>query len=65
MKTGSIVNSLITLHGYSKTYIAKKLGISEPTLKARLKDGNFKYREIEILIDLLQIEQPQDIFFKL
>lgn len=65
MKTGSIVNRLIELQGQSKSRIAEALKISESTLRERLADGNFKYREIEKLISILQIEKPQELFFKL
>lgn len=65
MKTGSIVNRLIELQGQSKARIAEALKISESTLRKRLEDGNFKYREIEKLISILQIEKPQELFFKL
>ena len=45
--------------------LAEKLEMSEPTLRARLKDGSFKYREMQTLIKVLHIDKPQDIFFKL
>lgn len=65
MKTGSIVNRLIELQGQSKASIAEALKISESTLRERFEDGNFNYREIEKLISILQIEKPQELFFKL
>lgn len=55
----------MALHNVKVYELAEALEMSEPTLRARLKDGNFKYREMQTLIEVLKIEKPQDVFFKL
>lgn len=55
----------MVLHNVKVYELAEALEMSEPTLRARLKDGNFKYREMQSLIKVLHIDKPQDVFFKL
>ena len=44
--------------------LAKALGIDESTLYRKLRnDGNFTRREINTLIQVMDIEDPSDIFF--
>lgn len=64
-ETGSRIKSLMVLNNIKVYELADMLGISEPTLRSRFKDGNFKHREMQILIEVLRIEKPQDVFFKL
>ncbi len=49
--------------GYTQKMLAAKLGISEKTLCSRLKNKYFGTKEIEVLIPLLEIENPMSIFF--
>lgn len=49
--------------GYTQKALAEKLGISEKTFCERLKSKRFGTEEIEVLIPLLEIENPMPIFF--
>lgn len=43
--------------------IAKLLGISEKTLISRMRNGDFRLTEVEVLIRELHIEDPMRVFF--
>lgn len=43
--------------------VAKELGIAPKTFSAKLKKGVFNSNEMEILISLLNIEDPVAVFF--
>lgn len=64
MSTSDRLKMLMSLHNMSRKDLAEKLGISIPTLRTRLEDGNWKYFEVVSLIDILNIEKPQDVFFQ-
>ncbi|MFR7854753.1 MAG: DUF739 domain-containing protein [Acutalibacteraceae bacterium] len=49
--------------GYNNSTMADALGISTRTFCTRLKTGDFGAKEIEIMIEKLQLEDPIDIFF--
>lgn len=49
--------------GYTQKALSEKLGISEKTFCERIKTKRFGTEEIEILIPLLEIENPMPIFF--
>lgn len=49
--------------GFTQKMIAEKLGVSEKTLCERIKAKRFGTEEIEILIPLLDIQDPMAIFF--
>lgn len=53
----------IVRNGFTQKDIAKNLGISEKTLIARMKRGVFGTDEVEKLIILLDIKDPQSVFF--
>lgn len=53
----------IVRNGFTQKDIAKNLGISEKTLISRMKKGVFGTDEVEKLIFLLKIKDPQAIFF--
>lgn len=50
-------------NGYTQKDVAIKLGISSRSLSNKLKKGIFKSKEIEQLIDILNIKKPMPIFF--
>lgn len=54
----------MALHNLSRRDLAEKIGISLPTLISRLENGNWKYYELMLLIDLFKIDNPQEIFFQ-
>lgn len=43
--------------------VAKLLGISEKTLISRMRDGDFRLTEVDVLIRELHIEDPMRVFF--
>ena len=50
--------------GYTQEMLAKALGISTVTLWRKLnRDGDFTRKEINVMIELLEIEKPEVIFF--
>lgn len=50
--------------GVSQEELAKALGISASTLWRKIKaDGNFTRNEIGAMIDFLELEDPDSIFF--
>ena len=54
----------MTLRGVSKKKLADKLGINEITLYRKINnDGYFTRKEINTMIDFLDIENPAEIFF--
>jgi DNA invertase Pin-like site-specific DNA recombinase len=54
----------VVLSGKTYQEIAKELGVDQSTLYRKINaDGNFTRSEINALIDILDIENPQDIFF--
>ena len=49
--------------GYSQAEIARKLGITPKTFYKKMKKGVFLSNEIEAIIEILELENPFDIFF--
>lgn len=57
-------NAQIARKGILKKDVAKALGIDVSTLYRKMeKDGDFSREEMAILIELLGIEDPKEIFF--
>lgn len=54
---------IIYSRGLSQAEVANKLGITPKTFYDKMKKGVFDSDEIEIMIDLLHIEDPVNIFF--
>jgi transcriptional regulator with XRE-family HTH domain len=57
------LKGLIVAKGYTQETIAGKLGMSTKTFYSRMKTGKFGSDEIEVLIEILDIKNPIDIFF--
>ena len=60
------VNALkgrIVACGLKQKDVAKALNLSDRGFRYRLKKGVFNNNEIEVMIDLLNINDPIDIFF--
>ena len=57
-------NAQIARKGMLKKDVAKALGIDVSTLYRKMeKDGDFSREEMAVLIELLGIEDPKEIFF--
>jgi lambda repressor-like predicted transcriptional regulator len=55
----------MALHGYTIARLAKEMSVSSRTLSDRLNKSpeKFTQREMENLIKILKIEEPDQIFF--
>ena len=53
----------IVAKGYTYKTISKKLGMTDKTFSRKMKKGVFGSDEIERIIEILEIEQPEKIFF--
>lgn len=49
--------------GYTQAQVAKGIGMGEVTFSRRMKSGKFSLDEADKMIDLLNIENPMEIFF--
>lgn len=57
------LRGIIAEHGLSQRKVASIIGISEKTFYEKMKKGIFGTDEAEKMILLLDIDNPQDIFF--
>ena len=57
------LKGIIAKNGYSQSDIAAKIGVVPKTFYEKMKNGLFGSDEIQIMIDVLKIENPVDIFF--
>ena len=54
----------LVLKGYTMKYVAEALGINVATIYRKVNaDGDFSRKEINTLIDILEIQNPSEIFF--
>jgi len=54
----------MVLVGINSKELAKKLGINESTLYRKVNaNGNFTREEIAMIVEILGIDNPQEIFF--
>lgn len=57
-------NAALARANKTKRELAQELGIEESTLWRKIKnDGSFTRKEINTIIDFLQIDDPMTIFF--
>ena len=57
------LKGLIVENGLTQADVAKEIGITPKTFYEKMKAGVFGSDEIEIMIRLLNIEDPVSIFF--
>lgn len=62
IKTNEL-KAVIVKNGYTQAEIAKIIGITPKTFYEKMKIGVFGSDEIQIMIDTLKIETPNEIFF--
>lgn len=55
--------ALLVERGKTQAEIAKELGITENTMTRKIQKGIFLSDEISLMIDILEIENPMEIFF--
>lgn len=49
--------------GYSQKDVAKQIGIAPKTFYQKMQEGVFGSDEIQVMIDMLKIDNPVEIFF--
>ena len=57
------LRGIIAERGMSQRQVAKRLGIAEKTFYAKMDRRVFGTDEVEVMIDLLRIDNPVEIFF--
>lgn len=57
------LRGLISERGLSQAKVVEKIGITPKTFYEKMAKGVFGSDEIEVMIDLLHIENPTEIFF--
>ena len=53
----------IVAKGFTQAEIARKIGIAPKTFSFKMKKGVFNSDEINKMIEILDIEDPREIFF--
>lgn len=64
MKTNEL-KSLMVLHGYTQESMAKELNMATNTFNRKLNNGEFGLDEAKKIVKLLNIDNPNYIFFDL
>lgn len=57
------LRGIISSRGLSQRKVAQEMGISDKTFYAKMKNGMFNSNEMTALIDILDIQNPAEIFF--
>lgn len=57
------LRAIIAKEGYSQSDVAKKIGITPKTFYEKMAKGIFGSDEIQVMIKMLNIENPISIFF--
>lgn len=57
------IRACMARKGISQKELAKHLHISEKTMVEKMKTGNFGLEEAKVMIDVLEIKKPSEIFF--
>lgn len=57
------LKKIIAKNGLSQKRVADLIGITPKAFYEKMKSGLFKSDEIQIMIELLEIENPTEIFF--
>ena len=63
MINANALRAKIVENGMTQREVAKQIGISEKTFSLKMNSGKFGLDEAEKMIDLLNIENPNSIFF--
>lgn len=57
------LRGIISKNNLSQSDVAKKIEITPKTFYEKMKNGVFGSDEIQVMIDVLNIEDPASIFF--
>lgn len=59
----SALKGIIVSRGFTQQDVAKQIGITPKTFYSKMQKGVFGSDEMEAMVDLLDIENPCEIFF--
>lgn len=57
------IYGLLAENGMTQKEMAQKIGITQKTFREKMNKNVFKSNEIEVMISVLNIENPSEIFF--
>lgn len=57
------LRGIIAEKGTSQRKLAEQIGITDKTFYTKMKNGVFDSDEISIMVEILQIKNPMEIFF--
>lgn len=57
------LRGIIAMRGMSQRKVAYAIGMTEKTFYSKMKNGVFGTDEAEKMVDLLNIQNPAEIFF--
>ena len=57
------LKGIIVSRGYTQHDVAKRIGITPKTFYDKMKKGVFGSDEMQIMVDMLNIDDPVKIFF--
>lgn len=57
------LKGLIVEKGYSQSDVAKRIGITPKTFYEKMSKGIFGSDEMQIMVDMLEMNDPAKIFF--
>jgi len=57
------LKGIIVKNGFTQKQVAERIGITPKTFYEKMKRGVFGSDEIEIMIEMLNIGNPSEIFF--
>lgn len=63
MLNKALFKAELVKNGYTYKKMAEELGMSERTFCSRVNKGDFGTTEIDIMLPLLNIDDPRPIFF--
>lgn len=59
----NLLKAEIVRNGYNLSTFSKAIGMPASTFSRRIKSGNFKTDESAKIIEILEIDNPVEIFF--
>jgi transcriptional regulator with XRE-family HTH domain len=63
MLNANELRAAIVRRGYTQKRLAEEIGMSEPSLYRKIKNGTFGLNEANKIIEVLKIDKPEEIFF--
>lgn len=59
----NLLKAEIARNGYNLSTLSRKIGMNPSTLSRRIKKDNFNSEEVTKIIEVLNIDNPAEIFF--